>query len=131
MSGFRTLHGFYSHGFPNLFQLSLFQNANSVNYSHILSEQARHIGLVVAAARSRGAAYVEPSPEATEAWARVVEESANDNLDFLRACTPGYYNSEGQPAEMKISYVPGPVAFHRLLEEWRRTSIDEVLVDLP
>ena len=131
MSGFRTLHGFYSHGFPNLFQLSLFQNANSVNYSHILSEQARHIGLVVAAARSRGAAYVEPSREATEAWARVIDESANDNLDFLRTCTPGYYNSEGQPAEMKISYGPGPVAFHRLLEEWRRTSIDEVLVDLP
>ena len=128
MSGFRTLHGFYSHGFPNLFQLSLFQNANSVNYSHILSEQARHIGAVVAAARERGARYVEPTAEATEAWARVIEESAHDNFDFLRTCTPGYYNSEGQPAEMKISYGPGPVAFHRLLEEWRRTSIDDVLV---
>ena len=126
-TGPETLHGFYSHGFPNLFQLGALQNANSVNFVHILQDQAEHIAAVVAAARQAGAGIVEPSEEAQREWTRAVQESALDNEQFQADCTPGYYNSEGKGRPNDFTYGPGPVAFHRVLEEWRREHLDEVL----
>jgi len=41
---------------------------------------------------------------------------------FLQECTPGYYNNEGQVAAMNKrngSYGAGPVAFVKVLEDWR------------
>ncbi|MGW9351521.1 flavin-containing monooxygenase [Nocardiopsis flavescens] len=122
-----TLHGFYSPGFPNLFHLGPLQNANSVNFAHILLEQAGHIAAVVAAARKAGA-VVEPPREAALEWGRTVRESAHDNSAFQAECTPGYYNREGAGVHGGNSYSPGPVAFHRLLREWRENALDEVLV---
>lgn len=126
--GPRTLHGFYSHGFPNLFHLGSLQNANSVNFAHILTEQAEHIATVVAAARDAGASCVEPSAQAEQDWCDTLVEVAVDNSAFLAECTPGYYNGEGNRTSTASSYTPGPVAFHRLLAQWRRDSLDEVLV---
>jgi cation diffusion facilitator CzcD-associated flavoprotein CzcO len=129
--GPNTLHGFYGPGFPNLFHLGSLQNANSVNFAHILLEQAEHIAAVVAAARKAGARVVEPSPEAAEEWGRTVRETAHDNADFQAQCTPGYYNREGAGVHGGFSYGPGPVAFHRLLADWRRTRMDDVLRTAP
>ncbi|GAA1859828.1 flavin-containing monooxygenase [Brevibacterium marinum] len=126
--GARTLHGFYSHGFPNLFHLGSMQNANSVNFAHILTEQAEHIAAVVSAAEDAGAAYVEPSVEAEQAWQDTLVAVSVDNSGFLAECTPGYYNGEGKRTSTAGSYHPGPVAFHRLLAQWRRERLDEVLV---
>ena len=42
-SGLRTLHGFYSHGFPNCFYLGVTQNTFTPNFPHLLDEQARHV----------------------------------------------------------------------------------------
>jgi cation diffusion facilitator CzcD-associated flavoprotein CzcO len=126
-NGPRTLHGFYSHGFPNLFHMGSLQNAAAVNFVHVLQEQATHIGAVVGEAKKRGARHVEPSPEAEEAWAAVIRETAPDNYRFQAECTPGYYNGEGNPRPVNFSYGPGPVAFHELLREWRETSVGEVL----
>jgi cation diffusion facilitator CzcD-associated flavoprotein CzcO len=125
--GPRTLHGFYSYGFPNLFHLGAIQNANAVNFVHILQEQAQHIAEVIAAARDANSPRVEPSREAEDAWIRVVQESGLDNYEFLSECTPGYYNNEGAAPRYATTYGPGPVAFHALLAEWRRTSLPEVL----
>ncbi|MBG0565515.1 flavin-containing monooxygenase [Actinoplanes aureus] len=128
-NGPRTLHGFYSHGFPNLFHLGSIQNAASVNFVHVLQEQATHIGAVVAEANKRGALRVEPTPEAEEAWAATIRETAPDNFKFQSECTPGYYNGEGKPRPVSFSYGPGPVAFHELLRGWRTEGgMDEVLV---
>jgi len=126
--GPRTLHGFYSYGFPNLFHLGTMQNANSVNFVHILSEQAAHIAAVIAAERKAGARYVEPTLEAQDAWCATIAEVAVDNVGFQAECTPGYYNAEGRPQSRANAYSPGPVAFHRLLAEWRDGGMDEVLV---
>jgi cation diffusion facilitator CzcD-associated flavoprotein CzcO len=126
--GPRTLHGFYSHGFPNLFHLGTMQNANSVNFVHILSEQAEHIAAVLARAVKTGAAYVEPTAEAEQAWCDTLVEVAVDNSAFLAECTPGYYNGEGTRRSAPTSYSPGPVAFHRLLAEWRAGDMSDVLV---
>ena len=39
----KTLHGFYSSGFPNCFHMGITQNALTANFPHMLEEQARHI----------------------------------------------------------------------------------------
>ncbi|SKC72008.1 flavin-containing monooxygenase [Krasilnikoviella flava] len=126
--GPRTLHGFISHGFPNLFHLGAMQNANSVNFVHILTEQAEHIAAILAQARKTGARYVEPTREAEQAWCDTILEVAVDNSTFLAECTPGYYNGEGTRRATPTSYSPGPVAFHRLLAEWREGDMSDVLV---
>ncbi|ATE55971.1 monooxygenase [Actinosynnema pretiosum] len=128
--GPRTLHGFYSNGFPNLFHLGPMQNASSVNFTHILDEQATHIAAVLEQARERGAVRVEPSAEAEEAWQQVLRESTVDRFDFQAECTPGYYNNEGKPRPGGLSYGEGPVVFHELLRRWRADGgMDDVLVD--
>ncbi|WP_017606829.1 flavin-containing monooxygenase [Nocardiopsis alkaliphila] len=126
-TGLRTLHGFYTDGFPNLFHLGALHNANSVNFTHILSEQAEHIAAVISRARQEDVHVVEPTAEAVQAWVQVVAETAHDNSAFQAQCTPGYYNLEGAGLPAGISYSPGPIPFHRLLAEWRRTSMHEVL----
>lgn len=127
--GPRTLHGFYSNGFPNLFHLGPLQNASSVNFAHVLDEQATHIGEVVAEARRRGVRRIEPSAAAEDDWAAAIARSSVDRHDFQAECTPGYYNNEGRPARRQ-GYGDGPIAFHELLRRWREDGgMDEVLVD--
>ncbi|GLY02859.1 NAD(P)/FAD-dependent oxidoreductase [Actinoplanes sp. NBRC 101535] len=126
--GPRTLHGFYSHGFPNLFHLGSMQNAASVNFVHVLQEQAGHIAAVVAEAGKRGVQRVEPTAEAEESWVATIRETAPDTFTFQAECTPGYYNNEGRPRPVSHSYGPGPVVFHELLRRWRTEGgMDEVL----
>lgn len=126
--GPRTLHGFFTHGFPNLFQLGAIQNANSVNFAHILQEQADHIAAIIHRATIERARRVEPTPEAEAAWVRTVHETARDVSAFQAECTPGYYNAEGTQAITGFTYSPGPVAFHRTLSEWRDGDMSDVLV---
>lgn len=129
-TGCRTLHGFYSNGFPNLFHLGPLQNAPSVNFVHVLDEQASHVGAVVAEARARGVKCVEPSVEAETAWVETIEATSPEREWFDAECTPGYYNNEGAPHGPRQSYGPGPAAFQRLLREWRAgEGINEVLDD--
>ncbi|MGW2329862.1 flavin-containing monooxygenase [Streptomyces sp. NPDC001700] len=129
VNGPRTLHGFSTHGFPNLFQLGPLQNASSVNFVHVLDEQAQHVAEMVAEARKRGARYVEPTPEAQDAWLDALAENAPDLLAFQAECTPGYYNNEGRP-QKRNAYADGPVAFHDLLRHWRANGgMDDVLVE--
>ncbi|RLL68668.1 NAD(P)/FAD-dependent oxidoreductase [Streptomyces sp. Z26] len=125
--GPRTLHGLTSHGFPNLIQLGPLQNASSVNFTHVLDEQAVHAAALVAAAEAADA-LVEPAPEAEEAWLAVLAEDAPDHEWFHAECTPGYYNAEGRGRPNgPTSYPHGAVAFHRLLARWREESVTEAL----
>ncbi|MFF3971744.1 flavin-containing monooxygenase [Streptomyces rubiginosohelvolus] len=125
--GPRTLHGFTSNGFPNLIQLGTLQNASSVNFTHILDEQAVHAAALVAAAEADDA-LIEPSPASEDAWLAVLAEGAPDHEWFHAECTPGYYNREGRGRPNgPIAYPHGAVAFHQLLEEWREKSLTEVL----
>jgi cation diffusion facilitator CzcD-associated flavoprotein CzcO len=120
--GASTLHGLHSRGFPNCFIVSLVQSGFSVNFPHMLNEQAKHLAYIVAEARGQGATVVEASAEAEAEWVRIIEELARNNLAFLEACTPGYYNNEGKPEQRSTrnsSYGAGPVAFVNVLEQWR------------
>jgi cation diffusion facilitator CzcD-associated flavoprotein CzcO len=125
--GPRTLHGFTCHGFPNLIQMGSLQNASSVNFTHVLDEQAVHAAALVAAAEAAGA-LLEPGPEAEDAWRAVLAEGAPDHEWFHAECTPGYYNREGAGRPNGPSAYPhGAVAFHDLLRRWREQSMEEVL----
>ena len=127
--GPRTLHGLYSHGFPNLFHLGPVQNAASVNYVHILDEQATHVAAVLAEAHKRPVRLVEPSVEAEDAWVTTIHEKAHSLHKFQAECTPGYYNNEGMPKRRSETFGDGPVAFHELLRRWRAEGgMDEVVV---
>ncbi|MGW2343167.1 flavin-containing monooxygenase [Streptomyces sp. NPDC001661] len=125
--GPRTLHGFTTPGFPNLIQLGPMQNSASVNFSHILDEQAIHAAALVAAAE-RDDALLEPTPEAVTAWRTTCADGAPDHEWFHADCTPGYYNREGRGRPNGPNAYPhGAVAFHELLRKWREESVGEVL----
>ena len=120
--GAQTFHGMHTRGFPNCFIFSIVQSGFSVNFPHMLNEQAQHLAYVLAAAKEREATVIEASAEAESEWVRTIETLARNNMAFLEACTPGYYNNEGRPAERSVrnsSYGAGPVAFIKVLEQWR------------
>lgn len=125
--GLRTLHGWVSHGFPNLFHIGASQNAVSVNFAHVLEEQGAHIAAVVAEAERRGVSTVEPTAAAEDAWVATIRERAVYDEAFLASCTPGYYNGEGRPRWRSESFGGGPLEFHDILREFRAGDMSDVL----
>ncbi len=122
--GMRTFHGFYSHGFPNCFHLGLTQNGLSVNFTSMLDPQSKHVVYVLQQAVERQARVVEPTSEAESEWVETIKRLALGNREFFEACTPGYYNNEGNPGTgvglADQQYGEGPVAFYQLVEDWQR-----------
>lgn len=86
--GPHTLHGVLSRGFPNLFHLGSLQNANSVNFVHILQQQAEHIAAIITAANDADVAVVEPTADAERRWGATIADVAVDNGASLAECTP-------------------------------------------
>ena len=121
-NGMRTLHGFYSHNFPNCFHMGVTQNALTPNFPHMLDDQARHIVAIIKEARLRQAREIEPTAEAEEAWAQAIRDNAAANLKFRMDCTPGYYNGEGRAGDgnglFDGLYGPGPIAFQAVVDAW-------------
>ena len=122
--GMKTLHGFSSHGFPNCFLMGLSQNGLSVNLTSMLDDQAQHIAYIIDEVTRRGARYSQPTEAAEAAWVAEIRRLAVNNRDFFEACTPGYYNNEGQLANRSgglnnETYAPGVNAFNTLLAAWR------------
>ncbi|MFT4658708.1 MAG: cation diffusion facilitator CzcD-associated flavoprotein CzcO [Candidatus Aldehydirespiratoraceae bacterium] len=123
--GMETLHGIFSHGFPNLFIISPGQAGFTVNFPHLIDEQARHISHVVQQAISRDIATVEVTDAAEQDWVQTVIEKSRVSLPFLESCTPGYYNNEGQPerrAAQNSTYGGGSIEYFQILADWRSES---------
>jgi cation diffusion facilitator CzcD-associated flavoprotein CzcO len=122
-NGLKTLHGFYSSGFPNCFHMGITQNGLTANFPHMLEEQARHITELIQQTKAQEAQTLEPTPEAEAEWVATIKEKAIHNQRFLRECTPGYYNNEGKPTESTglfgEQYGGGPVEFHDIIRKWR------------
>ena len=95
--GVRTLHGIFSHGFPNCFIVSQTQGGFTANYPHMLDEVSTHIAYVLSEMATSGQTRVEVTDEAEDAWVDEIIASARDTAAFQESCTPGYYNNEGQP----------------------------------
>jgi len=124
--GIKTLHGFYSNGFPNCFHMGITQNALTANFPHMLVEQAQHITELIRHAKLHEARSIEPTAEAEAEWGKTMQEKAINNLKFLQECTPGYYNNEGKPDRGRGFvgglYGGGPVEFFALVRKWRESG---------
>jgi cation diffusion facilitator CzcD-associated flavoprotein CzcO len=125
--GLRTLHGLFSHGFPNLFIIPgvRAQSGITQNFSHAIQENAYHIGYVIGQCLSRGARSFEVSREAEDSWVETTVRTAKDDRAFLEQCTPGVNNKEGavhsRPAQ-NANYGPGALELFSLLAEWRKAN---------
>ena len=131
--GLKTLHGLFSHGFPNCFHLGITQNTLTPNFPHMLEEQASYVADVVQRANQHQARVAEPSAEAEAGWVETIRSSALQNLSFRADCTPGYYNGEGRAGDgaglFDGLYGPGSDAFFALAHRWR-TEQDMAGLDL-
>jgi cation diffusion facilitator CzcD-associated flavoprotein CzcO len=120
--GYRTLHGLTTHGFPNQFFTGFIQGGLNASLTATFDQQAKNIAYIVKEGLARGAATVEPSLEAQEAWVKHIRETAFDVTPFARECTPGYFNNEGEEKfrwYLGESYGPGFYVFEKMMDEWR------------
>jgi cyclohexanone monooxygenase len=86
------------------------------------AEQAIHVAHIVKHCTTNQVRVIEATPEAEEEWVETIKKLAVQRRKFLEECTPGYYNNEGQiakRAEQDGFYGAGPVAFVKVLEDWR------------
>jgi cation diffusion facilitator CzcD-associated flavoprotein CzcO len=129
-NGMRTHYGFLSHGFPNLFHMGLTQTGLAPNFTYMLEGQATHIAHVMAEVKAREGKSVEPTPEAEAEWVdRVTRKTLM--TDYQSACTPGYYNGEGQQGGqgfLEASDPDGAVRFYEMLARWRQKGDLEGLI---
>jgi cation diffusion facilitator CzcD-associated flavoprotein CzcO len=120
--GVRSLHGLHIHGFPNCFMLSITQSGFTVNFPHMINEQAKHIAYVIERALDDGIQTLEVTEEAEAEWVDAVVQFGDRTVEFSENCTPGYYNNEGQPEKSSRQngfYFGGPTEFSEILEAWR------------
>ena len=121
--GMRTKHGIHAHGFPNVFIVQPTQGANLIsNIPHNLTEAGKTIALIVRHALDQGAAEVEVTKEAEDAWLELLLEGPGMTLGSAD-CTPGYYNNEGQAprpgGELFVGYPQGAMAYFAYIDGWR------------
>ncbi|MHB1444151.1 MAG: flavin-containing monooxygenase [Acidimicrobiales bacterium] len=129
--GMRTMHGVYSHGFPNAFIVQPTQGANLIsNVPHNLTESGRTIAAVVRHAVEGGSSRVEVTAEAEQAWIDLLLSGPGMMLGSPD-CTPGYYNNEGHDpgprARLNLGYPLGATAFFSYLADWRSSGAFEGL----
>jgi len=111
--GAHTLHGVLASGFPNMLLISLVQGGFGTNFSHLLSESAKHVGIVV----------IEPEEAAEEEWLSVLLAAGMGGARYFMACTPSFYNSEQQAIDSRaarnLTYTGSLLDYVGYLERWR------------
>ena len=128
--GVRTLHGFHTRGFPNCFIVTQTQSGFSVNFPHMLNEQSKHLAHIVSHCLETQVRALEVSAEAEQDWVDTIQKLAVMREKFQAECTPGYYNNEGKPNARAVQngfYGAGPIAFVKVLEDWRAAGAFEGL----
>ena len=129
--GVRTLHGLHVHGFPNCFISSIAQSGFTVNFPYLIDTQSRHTAWVVAWALKNDITELEASVDAEAAWVDTVVARSGVISGRREACTPGYYNREGQPSDrlnQDSFFFGGPTEYADILAAWRDAEILEGLV---
>jgi len=129
-SGMRTLHGVHVRGFPNVFLVQLGHGGNFIaNVPHNLTDAAKTIAAVVTHMQDKGYDQVDITRPAEDAWMRQLAPNPV-MTSFLTACTPGYYNNEGQgpsPHSLLVGYGGGAPAYFRYIDQWRSSGAFEGL----
>ncbi|NDZ17724.1 monooxygenase [Variovorax sp. WS11] len=121
-NGMRTLHGFYAHGFPNLFFLGVGQNGVKPNFTDMLTEQVEHLVDLIATTRRSGGTRIEAEASAEAAWLQTLVDKSQMARAYLTSCTPSYFNDEGgdlNKSWIANNYGGGTLEFAQLLQDWR------------
>ena len=129
--GVRTLHGLHVHGFPNCFVASIAQSGFTVNFPYLIDTQSRHTAWVIAWALKNDIVGVEASADAEAAWVDTVVARSGVISGRREACTPGYYNREGQPSDrlnQDSFFFGGPTEYADILADWRDAETSEGLI---
>ena len=98
------------------------QTGLSLNFTHMIAEQARHIGYILAKARDAGASRIEVTKAAEDDWVAEIDVAAVSTVEALRECTPSYFNHEGDVSRLNARNSPyggGPLAFYKIIADWR------------
>ena len=123
--GAHTLHGVLASGFPNLLLISLVQGGFGTNFSHLLSESAKHVAHIVEACVERGILVIEPEEAAEEQWLAVLHGVGASGARYFMHCTPSFYNSEQQTIDSRaarnLTYSGSLLDYVGYLERWRRS----------
>lgn len=132
----RTVHGIQTHGFPNMYVVGgLRQTAVTVNNTYAFTYQARHIANSIARLRAEGIVKYEVSEAAVQQWCDAMDEKVGMvfNAEAVQACTPGYFNNEGdfdattnnfengRPIWVD-AYGGGTFEYQDLLAKWRESN---------
>jgi cyclohexanone monooxygenase len=117
-----TLHGTATHGFPNQFYIGYIQGGANATVTEQFGEQGRHIAWIIQETLKRGARAIEPSKEGMDAYVQRFLALEFDGSEFLEACTPGYFNNEGEKKPkwaLFRSWGEGWDGFQKLVSDWR------------
>jgi len=122
--GAHTLHGVLASGFPNLLLISLVQGGFGTNFSHLLSESAKHVAHIVEACVEQGIVEIEPEESAEDEWLSVLLGVGMGGARYFMACTPSFYNSEQQAIDQRaarnLTYTGSLLEYVGYLERWRQ-----------
>lgn len=127
--GLKTYRGFHCHDFPNMLIFGVTQTGGTANFMQTIREQADHGAWIIHRCLKNGIDVIDATAEAEAEWCEEMNRftEANDsNKAFLEACTPGYLNNEGDLANrtshsiIAANYGGGPLAFFRLIDDWRK-----------
>ncbi|HZO35611.1 MAG TPA: NAD(P)/FAD-dependent oxidoreductase [Solirubrobacteraceae bacterium] len=122
--GVRSLHGMLTAGFPNLFVVGgIAQAALTINFSHILTEQAAHAAAIIKRCLDEGIASVDVRPEAEERWAEAIAETGAKLPHMDLGCSP-----DDVQLLLRSAYPGGPLEYIRIVREWRGEGFERDLV---
>jgi cation diffusion facilitator CzcD-associated flavoprotein CzcO len=121
--GAHTLHGVLASGFPNLLLISLVQGGFGTNFSHLLSESAKHVAHIIEACIEQGVVEIEAEDAAEEEWLSVLLGVGIAGARYFQNCTPSFYNSEQQRIDARaarnLTYTGSLLDYAGYLERWR------------
>lgn len=94
----RTVHGIQAHGFPNMYIIGgLRQTAVTVNNTYAFTYQSQHIADNIKQLADEGVLKLDVTKTAVQEWCDIMDEKVGlvFNAEAVQACTPGYFNNEG------------------------------------
>jgi cation diffusion facilitator CzcD-associated flavoprotein CzcO len=117
-----TLHGIFTHGFPNLCMNSHVQGGQHINIAYASTKIGEHTAWVIRKALDENVT-VEPVIDAEEEWYQTIVGTLGAYGAYFATCTPGYLNGELQMPEERDgragAYMGPATEFKEILRAWR------------
>ncbi|MGV0872576.1 flavin-containing monooxygenase [Mycolicibacterium sp. XJ879] len=132
----KSVHGIQTHGFPNMYVVGgLRQTAVTVNNTYAFTYQARHIAKTIKQLHDDGVLKIDITEAAVQEWCDVMDDKVGQvfNAEAVQACTPGYFNNEGdfdastgnfehgRPVWVD-AYGGGTFEYQEILAKWREAK---------